>query len=246
MYVKFDLSSLPKKAIIESAILKFTEIPYAESAFFYKTSPVTDYQLDANLFIHRVLTDWSETTTTDFIAPFTNVNFDSLNYEDSFAYSTGAGEMSFNITGAIKNMVDNPNSNYGFMMRSDYRFSYAKNPGGSMTYWHSSQSEELLKRPVLSVTYSEDGNTYKKDIYEINTKTWNCSYRNNETLRLQIPYNGEYNLKIMNIKGQLLLQKEITVKSKITNISVGNISSEMVIAKICNGENSKTFKVKIK
>lgn len=243
--MKFDLSEIPNNAIIEKAEIKLTEIPYAESPFWYKDKPVTDYQLDGKLSLYKVIDEWSENSITDFITPFNIVKFDSTVSIASFSYSTGAGEIEFIVTDAIQRILKGNVSNFGFVMDNDYRFTFAKNPGGSVTYWHSGQSEDIAKRPMLKITYTSDGTNNKVDINETFQKDLLCSYKKDGFLALSSLKCENVDIRILNIMGQEIKKTSMLLSVGLSQLSVRDIPSGVIIVQIVGNDYHQLIKLSI-
>ncbi len=243
--MRFDLNTIPLNAIIEEAVLSLTEIPFAESAFWYRKEPVTDYQLDSKLKIFRVTHDWNESSISDFVEAYSTITFDSSSLIDSYQYSSGIGNVCFNVTNSINAMFSGDIENYGFVMMTDYRFTFAKSPGGSMTYWHSGQSEDIAKRPTLKIKYSLDGNTYAIALQQNEQLDIKCSYEKQGVLKLNLPNNGIYNVKMINLRGQELLNIKRHFNAGLSLLPIGKLKRGTVVIRIDNLNNNKTIHMSI-
>lgn len=245
MYIKFDLTLIPSNAIIKEANLSLTEIPFSESAFWYREEPVTDYQLDSKLKLYKVTNNWNETSITDFVEAYSTVSFDSTSLIDSYKYSSGSGKVSFNVTKSINDMLDGGIENFGFVMMTDYRFTFAKSPGGSVTYWHSGQSDEIDKRPMLNLTYSLDGNTHTLAIGRNNEGSIKCRYERQGALKLKLKDDGIYNIRVMNLKGQELINIKGDFNVGLSWIPIRKLNSGLVVVQINNVNINKTIQLLI-
>jgi len=129
--IKFDLSDIPEDAIIEEAVL---------SLYVYKGYDSWDNGLKT---IHEITSSWDESSVTWNSKPSNNsskiaeCNSSSINvWED------------YDVTGEVKDIVENSKDNYGFMLiYGDYY---------TGAYFRSSEYSSTEYRPKLTVTYLGD------------------------------------------------------------------------------------------
>ncbi|KAA0255054.1 MAG: DNRLRE domain-containing protein [Acidobacteria bacterium] len=126
-YIRFDLSSIPAGATIDSATLTWR--------FSGRGGSFTAY-------LEKVLGSWSESTITFMNQPAAT----SLT---SFAAGSGtASPKVFDVTTTVRDWYASPSSNHGF------RFGAAPKPAGGNVEMANSREASPSTQPTLSVTYS--------------------------------------------------------------------------------------------
>jgi len=138
--LQFDLSSVPVGSVITYAYLSLYNnptTPYAQGQHSTLSGP-------NNLFIQRIISPWDENSVTWFSQPIAT----SQN-EVSVAASTSAHQdyPNINVTALLQDMVDNPLSSYGFMIRLQDEGYYR-----AMVF-ASSDYTDAAKRPMLVFNY---------------------------------------------------------------------------------------------
>ncbi len=131
MVIKFDLSDIPEDAILEGAVL---------SLYVYKGYDSWDNGLKT---LHEITSSWDESSVTWNSKPSNNsskiaeCNSSSINvWED------------YDVTGEVKDIVENSKDNYGFMLiYGDYY---------TGAHFRSSEYSSTEYRPKLTVTYLGD------------------------------------------------------------------------------------------
>ena len=145
MVVKFDLSTIPDNVTVNEATLSIY--------------PFKNYWEGENgpKSVFRLTKDWSESSVTwstpwstgggDFSTPAlaSNTNSSYNVWED------------YDITTAIKDMVESGGNNYGFIFKFD-----SMTPKKGVSIW-SSESSQDDKRPKLTITY-EGGDTQAPEV----------------------------------------------------------------------------------
>ena len=136
---KFDLSSIPANATIESAHL-----------FLWSNSPPQNGNLiDANfgannsLYLQQITSNWSVGTANWLNQP----NVSTLNQISIPHTNLSVLDLDINVTGMVANMV-NTNSNYGFLLRLQNEVSYT-----SRAFVSSYHPTKTTKHPKLVVVY---------------------------------------------------------------------------------------------
>jgi gliding motility-associated-like protein len=135
--VEFDLSSIPVGAVITSAQL---------SLFATGTTTGSGAHAGANAgWLSRITSTWTESTVTWNTAPtFTTTN------QVALAASSNVNQDYLNIpvTNLLQDMVDNPCSSFGFIIRMQTEQTYRR------LNFCSSDYSVATKRPMLVVTYT--------------------------------------------------------------------------------------------
>jgi hypothetical protein len=132
--IKFDLSSIPETATIESATI---------SLYYNSTSANS-----RNISFHRIWQDWNED----------DVTWGNWYHENNYSSSVNiAGEISdeqhynWSALTDVKYFHNNSVENYGWLVKVNTN---------QLTEFDSKEAAYASRRPILSVTYSKGNNTY--------------------------------------------------------------------------------------
>jgi len=139
--VQFDLSSIPVGSIITYANLSL----YNNPTTAYAQGQHSTFSGPNDLFIQRIISPWNENSVIWFTQPVTT----SQN-EVSVAASTSAHQdyTGIDVTSLVQDMIDNPLTSHGFMIRLQDEGYYR-----AMVF-ASSDFTVAAKRPMLMVSYS--------------------------------------------------------------------------------------------
>lgn len=220
MLITFPLSSLPDNAVIQKAELVLHAIPLDESAFFYKTD--TRYSRASTLSLFCLTKDWHESDMDSAVAqwaPYENEFASSASA--TFSYDSTKESALFDVTETIKEIHNGTFENYGFAMLTDYRYNYADGTGGSMSYWHSTQSQTDSLRPVLKVTYEGDD----VELFELTVEDGSGSgfYSVNDTISIVAKDSTDYTF--VQWEGDTAIVNE--VNSRVTSVVMPDYSASL-------------------
>jgi hypothetical protein len=139
--LQFDLSAVPVGSVVNYAYLTL----YNNPATAFAQGEHSTLSGPNDLFIQRIVTPWNENAVTWFSQPTAT----SQN-EVSVPASTSAHQDYPNIvvTSLVQDMVDNPLSSFGFMIRLQDEGFYRAMVFGS------SDCADAAKRPMLVINYS--------------------------------------------------------------------------------------------
>ena len=154
--LKFDLSSIPSNATITSATL---------SLYCNTTSSVTQLNSGANAcLLQRITSAWTETGVTWNNQPTTTaVNQDTL----AQSTSTTQNYPSIDVKNLVIDMVNNPSTSYGFMLKLMTEATYR------CMVMSSSDNSDSTKWPRLVIMYSIANNYYSKATGSLDSlSTW--------------------------------------------------------------------------
>ncbi len=104
-----------------------------------------------NVQMYLMVANWNESATwnNSGIAPWSGVNITGLTLLDSKLFNETGFLITLEIpTGVIKNWINNPNTNYGILLKAQNETS------GSWLQFESSDSRIINNRPLLSVYYT--------------------------------------------------------------------------------------------
>ena len=137
--IKFDLSSIPTAATVQSAKL------YLYATGYINTS-VQGHSGSNTALLERITSPWSESTVTWATAP-TSSGIDEVAVPQS---TVSDQDYVINVTQLVSRMVSSPSTNYGF-----YFHLVTEDPAnGAWLFFYSSDHTDPTKRPKLVVTYT--------------------------------------------------------------------------------------------
>jgi hypothetical protein len=134
--IQFNLSSIPANAVVTSALL---------SLYYNPTSSEGTHSGTNTALLQRVTSSWGELTVTwDTQPTTTTVNQVTL----PSGSSSTQNYPDINVTAIVQQMVTNPSTNFGFMLRQQTETIYRK------MIFASSDHPTAALRPKLVVTYT--------------------------------------------------------------------------------------------
>ena len=148
--LKFDeLSTIPTNAVVVSAELKLYGIPssaqhMAQGNSSYSGSP---YSASNNSLIQRVTSTWDEKTVTWNTQPTTTTANQIAVPQSTSQWNWNFTDNSVDLVAMVQNMVNNPATNYGFMIKIATEVYYR-----SVGFASSNHNNPELW-PELTVTY---------------------------------------------------------------------------------------------
>lgn len=138
--IEFDLSAIPANAVVTSAFLSLYYNPNATSI----TAGHQSLQGSNEALIQRVTSDWDELTITWNNQPATTTS-NQVTLPESISSSQNYTDI--NVTNLVQDMVNNPTSSFGFLLRVVDESPYKK-----LTFASSDNANSNL-RPKLVVNY---------------------------------------------------------------------------------------------
>ena len=138
-YPKYDLSSVPEDAEIISAIYSV----YVSAALGFSDQ-------DGHVFVYQILEpwdsaiiDWDNQPAVDFESPYAERIF-----TDSSTWK-GAGYYDWDIAELVQFWLDNPGTDYGFVLAED-----PNNAGNMKIAGYKSNYADPARRPALEIIYT--------------------------------------------------------------------------------------------
>lgn len=215
--IKFDLSSVPDGAIIESAAL----------SLYALDEPSTQYHSGVNeTFIQRITSEWDENIVTWSTQPTTTTT-----NEVTLATSTSEYEnyLDVDVKALIEDMLADPSHSFGFMFRLENEDIYRR-----MSF-ASSDNETVSKHPELEICYK-----LSTAISEIEKSNGISVYPNpvSDNLTINLPVNVDdqsINVNIYNMNGQTVFTGVYSA-SKTLELNLSQLFAQNYLISITIGD----------
>jgi alpha-tubulin suppressor-like RCC1 family protein len=122
----FDVASIPADAVIlEAKLSLYSMSPQTNDDYRHSSSlirPNSVYKSNAS-YIERITTSWTESTVTYSTQPATSTSHRVL-LQESQAYDQNY--VDYDVTGMVKDMLNNPGESFGFMLRLENEIKYSR------------------------------------------------------------------------------------------------------------------------
>jgi|LauGreDrversion4_2_1035121.scaffolds.fasta_scaffold78365_2 hypothetical protein len=213
--IDFDLSQIPIGSTVLSA--KLNLYAYTDFTIF----PLQDGHYGNNQSIlSRITSNWNESVVTWNTQPlFSNVNETTLNQSTS----PSQDYLNINVTALVQDMVDNPNSSFGF------RLALVNEAVTSSLSFCSSEFPNTAKRPSLAIEYRlEDAavQSFSFEAFEL--------YPNPTQNMLYLNFSQDVNTRtvaLYDMQGKIVLQTAAPDKTSAIDIQVLNTGIYTIVVK---------------
>lgn len=196
--IKFDCSSIPPHANVTNSTLSLT----GTNGGGYGDANVCIYTLDQPWKENEV--SWSNATNSSYWqnggGDYTNLVIKQR--EDFNSVKT----FTFDVTSAIRNFVNNPTNNHGFIL-------IPERIADIIYYFKSKENSDISGRPKLTISYDLQSNKFNTIKNPNNKLVW-LNYSNN-ILEVGGLKKGDYYISIYNVKGKTLYKKNINVSDQV-------------------------------
>ncbi len=126
--INFDLSGVPKGAVVSSASITLSDIGHSGTNASY---------------LSRIITAWTESQVTWTNQPATTTT------NRAPLPSSSASQVTIDITNMINDMLDDPSNSFGLMLSLQ-----SETPTAYMSFASSDYTTDTTKRPFISINYS--------------------------------------------------------------------------------------------
>lgn len=223
--IQFDLSGIPSGSVINDARLSLYYNPNTDEGKHFK------YFGNNSALLQRIIQNWDEATVTWNNQPVTTTQ----NQVVIPSSTTSTQDYpNINVTNLIRDMVNNPASSFGMMLKLQYESHFRKLIFASGDYSVAS------KRPKLTVTYTPPLRTMPETV-ELTARpsqkrvTLEPNPAISETkLNLYSDYSSIASIQLFNLPGQLVLDKTVPVSAGFNSVSltVSSLPKGIYIARI--------------
>ncbi len=216
--LKYDLSSIPPNSVIESANLSLFADNYAINANPGHTS-LTHSNASK---LYTINQEWNEGKVTWNNQP----TFETHNSTVTLPQSTTSNQnYILDVKNSVQEMVANPLTNYGWLLKQDIETTY------SAMFFGSSDNTNSDLRPKLVVKYACPVVT---SLYETISVSENLSIFPNPNETGVLTFSEISTGKISDVKGNIVLNFSNTDVANISNLSKG-----IYIVQTSSGKNKK-------
>jgi hypothetical protein len=223
--IQFDLSSIPPGSIIHDARLSLYYNPNTDEGKHFK------YFGNNSALLQRIIQNWDESTVTWNNQPATTTQNQVVIPSST---SNTQDYPNINVTKLVRDMVNNPSSSFGFMLRLQYESHFRKLIFASGDYPVAS------KRPKLTITYSLPLRTTQETIELTAKPSQKRIYlmpnpaTNEMSVSINADKNGTATIQLYNLTGQLVFDKKTTVTEGLNYIplSLSFLPKGIYVAKI--------------
>lgn len=223
--IQFDLSGIPTGSIINDARLSLYYNPNTDEGQHFR------YFGNNSALLQRITQNWNETTVTWNNQPTTTTHNQVVIPSST---SSTQDYPNINVTPLIRDMVNNPSTSFGMMLKLQYESHFRKLIFASGDYSVAS------KRPKLTVTYTPPLRTTSETV-ELTAKPSQrmVSLEPNPAtkesrLNIYAENNTIASIQLFNLTGQLVFEKTVSVTTGFNSFSllVNDLPKGIYIAKV--------------
>lgn len=231
-YMKFDLSSIPANATIQSASLSL----FADSTSGYGYTGTPTFGIDNASKLLRVTSPWAKDSISWSKQPtYTNTNAASLPQSSS----TDQDYLNIDITNIVQDWM--ANGNYGLMLKHDRELT----PYNSMIF-HGSRSANAAKTPIFKVYYTFP-NSIDDVTNNINVRLYPNPNKGLFMISGETQSRKNISISIINSLGQVVYANQTTPTGKDfrQNIDLGGVPSGIYYIRLSNETGTMVSRIEI-
>jgi alpha-tubulin suppressor-like RCC1 family protein len=148
--VDFDVASIPADAVIlEAKLSLYSMNPQINDDYRHSSSiikPNSIYKSNAS-YIERITSSWTESAVTYSTQPATTTS-NRLLLQESQAYDQNY--IDYDVTGMVKDMINNPGESFGFMLRLENETKYSRMAFCSREFPDTARWPRLVVKYLIS------------------------------------------------------------------------------------------------
>ncbi len=231
MALKFDLSLIPPKSTIESAVLEI----YKFHNFIGHVGKCKDYA------VFRITKAWSE-NGTNWKNPWSKPggDFDTSVIGDFYEYPDNNNIwFDWDVSDFVFDMVNGKVENHGFILlvTGGWGLQFSLN---QENYFHSGEYAVPNLRPKLTVTYSD--NTATQENVSKRDKGFYMRQSGN-SLQMHIPGTGGSSITIIDSEGRTISRAVVNRGDSNTTLNLGGFSSGVYFVSVVTSNGVMTKKI---
>lgn len=235
-FFKFNLTGIPSNAQITSAYLNLYANPDPWNPHHYWLDGTNES------YLRRVVSNWN-VNTVDWINQPAYTTLNQIFLPQS--YDSMENYLNIDVKTHIQDMVQNPSSNYGFMLQLNYESIYR------CMNFASYICIDTSKRPLLIITYNPIGiKPISSDVpksYEL-YQNYPNPFNPSTTIEFDIPRSTNVKLFVYDVLGrivQMLVNENVKAGSYKVNFEKNNISSGIYFYKLVTDDLSISKKLMV-
>lgn len=200
--IEFNLSQIPANAQIITAKLSLYDPQFDDDHHSILSGTNT-------AVLQRITSSWDESSVTWDNQPGTTEE-NQVVLNEIAEYHKDC--IDINVTTLVQDMIDNPNSGFGFMFKLQTEDYYR-----SMVF-ASSDHPDSTKHPKLEICYN-DSESIPEPVIDDDYQIGIYPNPTNETIYIQSNYTGKVYVEITDIDGKLVFKKNFGILPEKINVS---------------------------
>lgn len=207
--IRFDLSSIPSKVIIDSAKLTLYAHPSPQNCNGVAMNGFTNISL-----IQRVIQKWNENAVTWNTQPLTTAKNQVILPQSVNSYQNYPD---IDISSIMQDIINNPDSNFGFMLRLESEQYY-----NSMIF-ASSDHPNLLIHPMLKVCYTIPTGNNKDSFSQILLQWVLDPLTHNLNIKYRLEKEQQISMSLIAMDGRKIYISDLELKEPGDHTTLFNV-----------------------
>ncbi len=180
------------------------------------------YDMASKYSLHKATTEWTEDWDADEAMwewgkddnVKIGIEISSIDYEPK-----DIGWFSYDVTESIKEMIKMKSTNNGFVLKCTVNGTLQMS--GNQSGFYSSEYNDVELRPKLTIVYNDAPVANVCDKKNLDKKI-NVYVKNKKTLFFNLPFDGEYTLRLLTLNGMEIINKTISSSGGANKIDLSN------------------------